>query len=190
MPRFEKYTENEAVVSKSLCKWREAKDNIIHLDLPSTDGTMGEGWVKRLKKGGLGMSSCAEAILRAEDFWPTHSRKINAIILKGASFPGGGLPGGSMTTENVFKRAYELGFELLEPEAACLIHANFTGQGGIVNMGISRIVVAHRRVTRIPPSAPSLLCVDQYEGGGWLSAFNNDPNSRWGNNFGFAFAAP
>ncbi len=61
-------------------KWEE-RDNVIYFTLPATDGTDGEGFVKRLELQNFRLSDESKGVLRSEDFKPTTGVVYHVAVL-------------------------------------------------------------------------------------------------------------
>ena len=65
--------------------WRE-EEGVIYLPPLITDGTTGEGWIKRLERNGFRVGDYAKQVLCSPDFKPTNGVTTEVAVLKGMLF--------------------------------------------------------------------------------------------------------
>lgn len=169
------------------CHWRE-KDGIIYFSVTS-DGTTGEGWIKRLQEKGFNVGDYAKDVLLSPDFKPTSGVMTEIAVLRGTIWNDR-----DRTISNI--RAFAADRKLATPnaEVACLIREMFLDKE-IKTMCLWWIVVMHEPIKDLD-GTPDFLGVawdnddddDDDDDGRWLSTFFDGPNERWSCGDGFAFA--
>jgi hypothetical protein len=159
--------------------WRE-QDGIIYFSVTS-DGTTGEEWITRLEGKGFRISDYAKSILRSDDFKPTNGITTEIAVLKGMLFTD---------SERITKsiRAEADKRKLVKPnaEVACLIREMFTDKE-IEAMGLWWIIAMHEPIND-SDGGPDLLDALRRDDGRWLSADCGEPDGKWYQDSGFAFA--
>ena len=148
---------------------------------PPTDGTTGEGWIKRLEGNSFCIERCATQVLRSPDFKPTNGVSTDVAVLKGMIFTDD-----DRITKKIRTEADKRKFSKPNAELACLLCENFTDKE-IEQMGLWRIVAMHEPIN-VSDGVPVLLSADRGGGGRWLSAYYDGPVDRWYRDHGFAFA--
>lgn len=159
----------------SLPPWRE-KDGIISF-LVRSDGTTGEGWLRRLLVRGFHVGEYAKDLLCSPEFVPTTGVTTRVAVLKGALFEDGNRLTGIV-------RASAAARGLLTPsvELACLIRKKFTDED-IEAMGLWCIVAMHEPIND-SDGDPALLVSHRGGDGRLLSAYSQ---RLWNRGSGFAF---
>lgn len=190
MEGVEKFLRGEITVSETKRAWRE-QDGVIYFSVTS-DGTIGEEWIKRLKSKGFYITETAKRMLRSPHFSPTNGVTIEVAILKGTIFKDD-----DRIMGNVYAEAKKRKLMTPNVEVACLIREKFMGEE-IEAMGLSWIVVVHEPIKGsdgeypIPGSDgeyPSLLNVQHDSVGRWLSTCHSDPRTGWSRETGLAFVS-
>lgn len=180
MEGVQRFLRGELSVSEPDRSWSE-KDGVISFTLPSTDGTTGEGWIKRLESKGFRVGDYAKSVLRSKDFKPTSGITTEVAVLKGRLFEDN-----DRVTKKIRAEADKRKLEKPNAEIACLIREKFTDEE-IEAMGLVWIVAMHEPI-KDSDGDPSLLCASRYDDGRWLDAYFDRPDGRWYRACGFAFA--
>lgn len=160
-------------------KWLE-ENGVIYSSVTS-DGTTGEEWNERLESKGFRISDYAESILLSDDFKPTNGITTEIAVLKGELFCDD-----ERITKNIHSEASNRKLTKPNAEVACLIREKFTDED-LKKMGLCWLAVMHEPIKN-SDGVPYLLYAYQYDGGRWLRAYCNSPDSRWDSGSGFAFA--
>ena len=177
----EQFLQGRLVVQEPVRRWRE-ENGVIYFSVTS-DGTTGEGWIKRLEKKGFRVGDYAKSMLRSSDFQPTKGITTEVAVLKGVLFTDSDRIT-SKIRENADKR------KLTKPnaEVACLIREMFSDEE-LEAMGLYWIVVFHEPI-KDSVGLPRLLSAGRYGDGRWLDACYDRPDNGWFSYDGFAFAVP
>jgi len=176
-----RFLRGELTVFEPACKWRE-QDGVIYFTLPSTDGTTGPQWIKRLEDKGFRLSKWAKDVLNSADFAPTNGTIYEIAVLKGMLWDDN-----QRITKNIRAEADDRNFKKPNAEVACLIREMFTDKE-IEDMGLWWIVAMHEPIND-SGGAPNLLGADRYVDGQWLSTTYDRPDYAWSRGNGFAFVA-
>jgi hypothetical protein len=176
----DKFLRGELTISPPTRSWRE-EDGVIRFTLPPTDGTTGEGWIKRLESKGHRVSDYAKSVLCSDDFKPTNGVTTEIAVLKGTLFSDN-----NRITQKIRAEADKRKFTKPNAEVACLIREKFSDEE-IKAMGLWWIVAMHEPIED-SGGDPSLLGAGRGGNGGWLDARYGRPDDRWGSGYGFAFA--
>ena len=182
----DRFLRDELSVSEPTRSWCE-KDGVIYLPPLVSDGTMGPLWIPRLEKKGFRVGDYAKQVLRSPDFKPTNGVTTEVAILKGVLFKDD-----DRITKNIRAKAYTgiftQGRKLFDPNAemACLIREKFTDEE-IEARGLIWIVAMHEPIND-SDGVPGLLLAGRSDGGRWLDACSDRPDSRWDRVLGVAFA--
>ncbi len=174
----QKFLQGRLQVSEPARRWRE-QDGVIYLTVTS-NGMTGPEWIKYLEKKGFRLSDYAKSVLRSSDFKPTKGVTYEVAILKGMLFEDS-----QRITKNIRNVATERKFTTPNAEIACLIRDNFSDED-IEAMGLVWIVAMHEPI-KDSGGYPNLLHANRNDGGSWLDAYYDDPDSRWHRGLGFAF---
>jgi len=175
----EKFLSDKLVVAEPARRWRE-ENGVIYFSVTS-DGTTGEGWIKRFEKKDFRVGDYAKSVLRSSDFQSTNGITTEVAVLKGVLFTDSDCIT-SKIRENADKR------KLTKPnaEVACLIREMFSNEE-LEAMGFYWIVVFHEPI-KDSDGDPSLLGAGRDDCGRWLSTCCDGPGDRWDSSSGFAFA--
>jgi hypothetical protein len=172
------FLRGELKVSKPKCRWYE-KEGITYF-LVTSDGTTGEGWIKRLEKKGFRIGEYAESVLRSPDFKHTNGITTKIAVLRSCLFKG---------KHKIIKKVHAFAVErkLTAPnaEVACLIREAFSDEE-IKLMGFWWIVVMHEFI-KDSDGNPILLSAYGADDRSWLGTYYGKPNDRWDRINGFAF---
>lgn len=141
----EKLLSGELTVSEL---WVERR-SVIYFPVTS-DGTTGDGWIKRLEGKGHRVVDRAKFLLRSEEFKPTSGVTTQIAIFKGVYFEDSGRITNLIRDEMRFS-----GFKSPNAEIGCLIREKFTNKE-IEAMGISWLMVMHTPI-KDSDGDPSLL---------------------------------
>jgi len=174
-----RFLRDELSVSEPTRSWRE-EDGVIYFSVTS-DGTTGEGWIKRLEGNGFRVGDYAKQVLRSPDFKPTNGVTTEVAVLKGMLFEDN-----DRITKKIRAEADKRKLSKPNAELACLIREKFTDKE-IEAMGLIWIVAMHEPIND-SDGDPSLLNADRYVDGRWLGACYDRPGRRWDRGDGFAFA--
>lgn len=169
----------ELSVSTPFRSWRE-QDGVIYFAVTS-DGTTGEGWIKRLTIKGSRVGEYAKQVLCSSQFVPTIGLTIEIAVLKGMLFTDD-----DRVTKSIRAEADRRKLTKPNAEVACLIREKFRDQE-LEAMGFWGIVAMHEPL-RDSDGRPSLLYADRRDGGRWLYAYCGKPDRGWSPERGFAFA--
>ena len=159
--------------------WRE-ESGVIYFSVTS-DGTTGEGWIKRLEGNGFRVGDYAKQVLRSLDFKPTNGVTTEVAVLRGMLFTDN-----DRITKKIRAEADKRKLEKLSAELTCLIREKFTDKE-IEQMGLWYIVAMHEPIND-SAGVPSLLGADRRDDGRWLRTCNGRPGFGWSRGSGFAFA--
>jgi hypothetical protein len=114
------------------------------------------------------ISSYAQDFMNSEDFQvSSKSEQLNLVRL---TVEGMGLRGGA-TTEQIYKRAEELGLELCPPEAGPLLRLEYSG-------GDWMLIAMKQIIDR--DGCPSVFALGRSAGGLELGAHGAEPRETWG----------
>ncbi|MDD4607334.1 MAG: hypothetical protein PHS07_03345 [Patescibacteria group bacterium] len=174
------FLRGELLVVEPERKWHE-RDGIIYFSVAS-DGTTGEGWIKRLEDQGFNVSDYAQSVLRSPDFKPTKGVTRKIAIIRGTTWDDR-----DRTTKNIRAKASELGFTTPSGEVACLIRERFSDEE-IKAMGLWWIVTMHEPI--YVDGDPLLLRSDSDGAGSRLGTLYDRPGGGWSRGNGFAFEVP
>ena len=174
-----RFLRDELSVSEPIRSWRE-EDGVIYF-LVTSDGTIGEDWIKRLEGNGFRVGDYAKQVLRSSDFKPTNGMTTEVAVLKGMLFEDQ-----SRITKKIRAEADKRKLGKPEPELACLIHEKFTDKE-IEAMGLIWIVAMHEPIND-SDGDPSLLGANRSGVGRWVDAYYGRPDGKWHRDSGFAFA--
>ena len=174
-----RFLRDELSVSEPTRSWRE-EDGVIYFSVTS-DGTIGEDWIKRLEGNGFRVGDYAKQVLRSPDFKPTNGVTTEVAVLKGMLFKDN-----NRITKKIRADADKRKLSKPNAELACLIREKFTDKE-IEAMGLIWIVAMHEPIND-SVGDPRLLCADRYGGGRWLYACDDRPDDGWNRDHGFAFA--
>jgi hypothetical protein len=174
----ERFLRGELMVSEPTRSWHE-KDGVIYFSVTS-NGTTGDGWIKRLEKKKLRVGDYAKSVLRSDDFTPTNGVTYNIAVLKGSLFTDN-----NRITGNIRAEATKRKFATPNAEVACLIREKFADKD-LEAMGLWWIVVMHEPI-KDSDGDPSLLYVSRVVDGSWLYSIFDYPDHRWSGIGGFAF---
>jgi hypothetical protein len=141
-------TETKAV--ESVPRWRE-EDGVIRFSVTS-DGTIGEDWIARLKKKGFRVGDYAKQLLLSDEFKPTSGVTHEVAVLKGMLFSDN-----DRITSKVRAEATCRNLSVPKAEVACLIREKFTDKE-LEAMGLWLIIVMHEPIKNSDGS-PRLLDV-------------------------------
>jgi hypothetical protein len=135
-------------------QWRE-KNGVIYFSVTS-DGTTGEGWIKRLESKGFDVSCWRE--LRSPDFKPTSGVTTKVAVLRRTLFESdASISSEEDASDSVRAVINKLRLSKPNPEVACLIREKFT-DGDITALGLEVIIVMHEPIREC--DCPSLLSVE------------------------------
>jgi len=175
----EKFLRDELSVSEPIRSWRE-EDGVVYFSVTS-NGTTGEGWIRRLESKGFRVGDYAKQVLRSPDFKPTQDTLAKVAILKGMLFEDNDRITKKIRTEADKRKLFKPDAEL-----ACLIREKFTDKE-IEAMGLVWIVTMHEPI-KDSDGDPNLLNANRNGDGRWLNAYYDRPGNRWNRESGFAFA--
>ena len=182
---IKRFLNGELVFSQSVRKWVEEKGLILFT--VTSDGTTGSSWIRRLRDGGLRVSSLAKGILRAPNLNFTSGVTHNVVVLSGRT-----LAGQCATTRNIISKADSLGLESPNAEVALLMQEMFSGRE-LIDMGLSSIFIFHKPVNISNEALLRLsLNVDlnNIDGHCRLETVFLAPEYAWFPETGFAFVSP
>lgn len=163
---------------KQISRWHE-KDGVIYLSATS-DGTTGEGWIKRLEDKGFRVGDYAKQVLRSPDFRPTSGETYEIAILKGMLFQDS-----DRVTKKIRDEAARRKLGTPNAEVACLIREEFTDQE-LKAMGLMWIIIMHEPIED-SVGRPRIFGVIRDAFGLWLHAYCDEPDVQWNLDSGFAF---
>ena len=173
-----RFLRDELSVSEPTRSWRE-EDGVIYFSVTS-DGTTGEGWIKRLEGNGFRVGDYAKQVLRSPDFKPTNGVTTEVAVLKGMLFEDN-----DRITKKIRAEADKRKLSKPNAELACLIREKFTDKE-IETMGLWYIVAMHEPIND-SFGDPRLLNAGRGGDGRWLNASYGRPDDRWFRDNGFAF---
>ena len=174
-----RFLRDELSVSEPIRSWRE-EDGVIYFSVTS-DGTIGEDWIKRLEGNGFRVGDYAKQVLRSPDFKPTSGVTTKVAVLKGMRFEDK-----DRIMKNIHADADKRKLSKPNAELACLIREKFTDEE-IEQMGLIWVVVMHEPIND-SVGGPSLLNASRDGVGRWLDACVGRPGGGWSRGGGFAFA--
>ncbi len=175
----DRFLRDELSVSEPTRSWRK-EDGVIYFSVTS-DGTIGEDWLKRLEGNGFRVGDYAKQVLRSSDFKPTNGVTTEVAVLEGLLFEDN-----DRITKNIRAEADKRKLSKPNAELACLIREKFTDKE-IEAMGLWYVVAMHEPVNDFD-GVPNFLGADRSGDGRWLNAYYGDPGSGWDRDNGFAFA--
>lgn len=178
MDGVQRFLRGEVTISGPERAWRE-QDGVIYFSVTS-DGTTGEGWIKRLKGKNFRLSDYAKQLLRSDDFKPTDGVTYEIVVLKGMLFEDN-----DRITKKIRAEVERRGFTTPNAEVACLIREKFIDEE-LEAMGLWWIVTMHEPI-KDSGGGPGLLGADRVADGGWLGADCGNPDGGWRREGGFAF---
>ncbi len=179
MEGVEKFLRDELSVSSPSRSWCE-EDGVIYFSVTS-DGTIGEDWIKRLESNGFRVGNYTKQVLRTPSFKPTNGVTTEVAVLKGMLFEDN-----DRITKNIRAEADKRKLSKPNAELACLIREKFTDKE-IEQMGLWYIVAMHEPIND-SDGDPNLLYANRDSGGRWLGACSGRSDSRGDRGGGFAFA--
>lgn len=165
--------------SKSTSPWRE-EGGVIYFSVTS-DGTTGDGWIRRLRNNNFRLHSYAKQVLCSPDFKPTSGVTTEVAVLKGVLFEDN-----DRTTEKVCAEADKRNLLKSNVELACLIRDKFMDKD-IKAMGLSWIVAICEPFSDSDDSPVGLMGPSLGGVGGWFCAGDGHPLRAWPRDSGFAF---
>ncbi len=174
-----RFLRDELSVSSPARSWRE-EDGVIYFSVTS-DGTIGEDWIKRLEDNGFRVADYAMQVLRSPDFKPTNGVTTEVAVIKGMLFEDN-----NRITKKIRAEADKRKLGKPNAELDCLIREKFTDKE-IEAMGLIWIVVMHEPIND-SDGDPNLLIADRSGDGRWLGACYDGPGDWWDRVHGFAFA--
>lgn len=174
-----RFLRDELSVSSPSRSWRE-EDGVIYFSVES-DGTTGEGWIKRLEGNGFRVGDYAKQVLRTPSFKPTNGVTTEVAVLKGMLFENN-----DRITKKIRAEAEKRKLSKPNAELACLIREKFTDKE-IEAMGLWYIVAMHEPIND-SGGDPDLLGASRSVDGRWLRACGGRPGGGWDRGSGFAFA--
>lgn len=175
-----RFLRGELSVSEPTRSWRE-EDGVIYFSVTS-DGTTGEGWIRRLRGNGFHVENYAKQILRSLNFRPTSGVTTEVAVLKSVLFEDN-----DRITDKIRDEASRRNLTTPNAELACLIREKFTNEE-FEAMRLRWIVVMHEPISNFDGD-PSLMFAYYNDVGRWLGAYDDVPVSRWNRCNGFAFTA-
>lgn len=155
----ERFIRGELVAAPPTRAWRE-EDGVIYFSVTS-DGAMGERWIRRFRAMGCGIGEHVEAVLRSQDFRSTCGVTAEIAVLRGGFISADD----ARTTPNVRLWAAARGFTNPNPEVACLIREKFTDVE-IEKMGLRYILTMHEPIVYSKEDHPYLLAAHRVGIGG------------------------
>lgn len=176
------FLRGETLVVKRERLWH-VKDDIIYFSVTS-DGTTGEGWIKRLRDKGFRVTDRAESVLRSPEFKSTSGVTTEVAVMKGHL-----LGGEHLTTDKIRVTAAERGFVPLCDEVACLIRDAYSDDE-IHAMDLFYIVPIYEPIKNFIGISGYVLGASCVGDDSTLNAFFHDPKFLWHGGTGFAFGAP
>ena len=179
MEGVKRFLAGEIAISESARSWRE-QDGVIYFSVTS-DGATGQKCIKRLEDKGFRLSSYAKSVLGSSDFKPTSGVTTEIAVLKGVLFSDN-----DRITKKIHAEVDRRKFTKPNAEVACLIREKFTDKE-IETMGLWWVVVMHKLIED-SGGGTSWLSSSRDVGGRWLSACYGNPDNRWSQYYGFAFA--
>lgn len=172
-----KLMENK-IFSKTNLSWRE-KNGVIYLSVTSR-GMSGREWITHLLSLKYCVTGYTEGLLLSNDFKPTNNFVYEVAVLKGNLFAFQ-----ERITDKIRTEALKRGYDIPNPEVACLIREKFS-DADLERMGLFWIAVMHQPINGFD-GIPSLIGVYRIAGGNWLGASSGDSDYGWGHVSGFAF---
>ncbi len=158
--------------------WRE-EDGVIYFSVTS-DGTTGEGWIRRLENNGFLVGGHAKQSLCSPKFKPTNGVTTEVGVICGSIFEDD-----DRIARTIRGEAANRKFRRPKAELSCLIREKFTDEE-IEAMGLSYINVMHEPIKNLE-GILTLLQVS-CQGNGELMAGSGSPDFKWIRGGGFAFA--
>lgn len=175
----ERFLRGEVTLTEPTRRFRE-QNGVIYFTLAATDGTTGPQWIDRLEKKGFRLSKWAKDVLNSKDFKPTKGIVNEIAVLKGMLFGDN-----NRITKKIRAEAEKRKLITPNAEVACMIREMFTDKE-IEEMGLIWIIVMHEPIND-SDGDPRLLYVNRDGGGQWVGTTCDNPDCRWGHEFGFAF---
>ncbi|MDA1335136.1 MAG: hypothetical protein O2794_03960 [bacterium] len=176
-----RFLRDELSVSEPTRSWRE-EDGVIYFSVTS-DGAIGEEWIKRLEGNGFRVGDYAKQVLRSPDFKPTNGVTTEVAVLKGMLFEDHF----DRITKKIRAEADKRKLSKPNAELVCLIREKFTDKE-IEQMGLWYIVAMHKLIND-SDGDPRLLSARRSGDGRWLGACYGRPGRGWARAYGFAFVA-
>ncbi|MEK7607572.1 MAG: hypothetical protein AAB484_01415 [Patescibacteria group bacterium] len=162
-------------------KW-EVRDGVIYVTLPASDGTTGQGWIKRLKSKGFRLSEYAEGLLQSSDFKPT-TGIVHRLAILSAKF----WSDSERITRTIRAEGKKRKWNELNPEAICILRENFSDED-LEKMGFWYIVGIHEPIEVY--GGPHFLYAYRRDDGRWLLTYWAYPDHYWQDGSAFAWSLP
>ncbi len=158
---------------------KKIDNNIIYTSVTS-NGKTGQQWIDYFTAKGIQISDWAKDLLLSDEFVPTNGVTTELAIIKGVMFKDS-----ERTVRNIRAEADKRGFTKPNPEVACLLRDKYSN-AELEAMGLWYIVTMHEPI-KDSVGDPDLLNVDR-DDDSWLDADCGEPDNRFHDESGFAFA--
>lgn len=148
-------------------------------------GLSGPDWIKRLEKGGYGISIWAKDLLNSPKYEKHRlikGQEIEVVLVKRSEIDK------HPTTKEVQEYAKGKGYEMPSAELSLLLRESLSDED-LKEMGVWYVVVLHDPIED-SDGDPRVLGADRYGGGRGLNAFWDGPGRQWGGSGLFAFSVP
>lgn len=159
----------------------EVVDGVTHITVTS-DGRTAEDFIKLWEKN-YRLSDYAKDITRRAKFTPTMGVTYRIPIIMGSEFSDD-----DRITSKIREEAARRNYRTLPFEAACLLREAVSDED-LERLGLWWLIGMHDPI-KGSDGSPSLLGVRRYDGGRWVDAYIDHPDSWWDRGDGFAFLAP
>ena len=162
----------------------EAKDNLIYITLPPSEGITGPSWIDYFYEKDFKLSAEAQVALKSKAFEPTLPGFVHRIVVLRANF-------WKKDPERINKDIWAEGVsrKWLEthPEAVCLIRKCFSDRQ-LKDMGLEWIVGIHKPIVVL--GKPHFLFARRIGETRCLDARNARPDCEWNEYGAFAWSLP
>ena len=144
--------------------------------------------ISRLGATGVQVSTCAEQILKSDDYHQNHRLKdgvrYEVVIIPGMEIKGG------RTTADVKAYAKRFGYAVLTAGMVPSIRLSLTNEQMEKEMGGIWYITGLHNPIKDSGGDPRVLSADRCDGGSWLHAYWDRPGHGWRDYGAFAFLVP